>query len=59
MGNAKSMENAVKSLPTLELAELRRWFAEFDGAAWDKPIEQDAASGKRIGQEKKWVYLPR
>ena len=46
MGNVKSIETAVESLPPMELAEFRRWFAEFDGAAWDKQIEHDAASGK-------------
>jgi len=46
MGNVKSIENAVESLPPMELAEFRRWFAEFDGNAWDRQIEQDAASGK-------------
>jgi hypothetical protein len=30
----------------MELAEFRRWFADFDGNAWDRQIEQDAASGK-------------
>jgi hypothetical protein len=28
------------------LAEFRRWFAEFDGSAWDSQIEQEAVSGK-------------
>ncbi len=46
MGSVKSIENAVKSLPPVELAEFRRWFAEFDGIAWDSQIEQDAISGK-------------
>lgn len=46
MGNVKSIEKAVASLPAAELAEFRRWFAEFDSAAWDKQIEQDAASGR-------------
>ena len=46
MGNVKSIEAAVESLPPLELAEFRRWFAKFDGNAWDKQIEQNAASGK-------------
>ncbi|GAB3487625.1 hypothetical protein GCM10027399_01600 [Curvibacter fontanus] len=49
MGNVKSIEKAVESLPAAELAEFRRWFAEFDAAAWDKQIEQDAASGKLEG----------
>lgn len=46
MGNVKSIEKAVESLPPSELIEFRRWFAKFDAAAWDKQIEQDAASGK-------------
>ena len=49
MGNVKSIEKAVESLLPSELAEFRRWFAEFDAAAWDKQIEQDAASGKLDG----------
>jgi hypothetical protein len=46
MGNVKSIEKAVESLEPSELAEFRRWFAEFDAAAWDRQIEQDASSGK-------------
>ena len=46
MQNVKSIEQAVEALPPGDLAEFRRWFAEFDGAAWDRQIEQDAASGK-------------
>ena len=46
MGNVKSIEKAVASLPPSDLAEFRRWFAEYDAAAWDKQIEQDATSGK-------------
>ena len=46
MGNVKSIENAIESLPPLELAEFRRWFAEFDGKAWDRQIDQDASAGK-------------
>jgi len=46
MGNVKSIENAVEALPPAELAEFRRWFADFDAAAWDRQIEQDAAAGK-------------
>jgi hypothetical protein len=46
MGNVKSIENAVESLPPLELAEFRRWFAEFDSKAWDRQIDQDASAGK-------------
>jgi hypothetical protein len=46
MGNVQSIEKAIEALPPSELAELRLWFAEFDSAAWDKQIKQDAASGK-------------
>lgn len=46
MGNVQSIERAIQALPLTELAEFRRWFAEFDSASWDRQIEQDAASGK-------------
>lgn len=46
MENVKSIEHAVESLPPLELAEFRRWFAEFDEHAWGRQIEEDASSGK-------------
>ena len=49
MGNVKSIEEAVESLPLSDLAEFRRWFAEYDAAAWDKQIEQDATGGKLDG----------
>lgn len=45
-GNVKSIERAIEALPPSELSEFRRWFAEFDAAAWDQQIEQDAVSGK-------------
>jgi uncharacterized membrane protein len=46
MENVKSIEKAVESLPPADLAEFRRWFAEFDAAAWDRQIEQDAQAGR-------------
>ena len=46
MADVKSVERAVESRPPAELAEFRRWFAEFDAAAWDRQIELDAVSGK-------------
>ena len=49
MGNVKSIEKAIESLPPADLAEFRRWFAEYDAVAWDKQIEQDATSGKLDG----------
>ena len=46
MGTVQSIEKAVQSLPPSELAEFRRWFAEFDAAAWDAQLEADATAGK-------------
>ena len=46
MGNVKSIEKAVQSLPPMELAEFRQWFAEFDSQACDHQLAQDAAAGK-------------
>lgn len=31
------------------LAALRRWFAEFDAAAWDRELEADVANGELNG----------
>ena len=45
MGNIKSIEKAIEALPPAELAEFRRWFAEFDAAAWDRQLEEDASAG--------------
>ena len=46
MSDVKSIEDAVKALPPQDLAEFRRWFSEFDLAAWDKQLEADLSSGK-------------
>ena len=46
MENVKSIEKAVAALLPSELLEFRRWFAEFDAAAWDQQVEQDATAGR-------------
>lgn len=46
MPDIKAIEAAVESLPPSALAEFRRWFTEFDAAAWDRQIDTDALSGK-------------
>lgn len=46
MGDIQSIEKAIQALAPDELAELRRWFAEFDAEAWDVQLDQDAAAGK-------------
>ena len=46
MPDVKAIVDAVKALPPQDLAEFRRWFAEFDLAAWDKQLEGDLSAGK-------------
>jgi predicted esterase len=46
MGNIKALEAAVEALDPEALAEFRRWFAEFDAAAWDCQLEADLNAGK-------------
>lgn len=46
MTAVETIELAIEQLPANELAKLRRWFSEFDAAAWDAQIEADAAAGK-------------
>ena len=35
MTTLHAIEEAVQKLPTAELAEFRRWFMQFDEAAWN------------------------
>lgn len=46
MSTVEQITGAVKRLPKKELARFRKWFAEYDAAAWDRQIEQDTASGR-------------
>lgn len=46
MSKLKALEERVSALSPEELAEFRRWFAEFDAAAWDRQIERDVKTGK-------------
>ena len=46
MSEILEIEQAIERLSASQLAEFRRWFAEFDADAWDKQIEADAAAGK-------------
>ncbi|MFP4459460.1 MAG: hypothetical protein ACLFSQ_07725 [Candidatus Zixiibacteriota bacterium] len=42
----ETIREEVKSLSQEELAEFRRWFAEFDAELWDRQLEKDATDGK-------------
>ncbi len=46
MTTVEKIERAIEELPPEELTKFRRWFLEFDAAAWDAQIEADAAAGK-------------
>lgn len=46
MTTVSAIEQAIRQLQATELAEFRRWFAQFDEAAWDAQLENDAAAGK-------------
>lgn len=46
MPDVKALEAAVQALPPSELLEFRRWFADFDSAAWDRQLEADVSAGK-------------
>jgi len=45
----QELEVAIRQLSADELAEFRRWFAEFDAAAWDAQLEVDVAAGRLDG----------
>ncbi|MCC6532221.1 MAG: hypothetical protein IT531_06710 [Burkholderiales bacterium] len=46
MGNVENIERQIQQLSVDELAEFRRWFAEFDAELWDRQLVSDARSGK-------------
>lgn len=52
MSKVEGVEREVRSLSPSELAAFRKWFHEFDAAAWDRQIEEDVRAGKldRLGE---------
>jgi hypothetical protein len=42
----KEIESAIVQLPPSELAELAKWFEEFQARAWDEQLEQDVRGGR-------------
>jgi hypothetical protein len=42
----KEIESAIAQLPNSELAELAKWFEEFQARVWDEQLEQDVKSGR-------------
>jgi hypothetical protein len=46
MSRVEALEHQIKELSGEELAEFRRWFAEFDAQTWDRQFATDVNSGK-------------
>ena len=46
MTKLEQIEKAIASLTRDEISKLAAWFGEFHAEAWDRQIEEDAASGR-------------
>ncbi len=46
MGKIENLEKQIQQLSPEELAEFRRWYAEFDAILWDRQFESDVKTGK-------------
>ncbi len=46
MRKLEEIEEEIRSLSGPELAEFRKWYAEFDAQAWDEQFEADVKAGK-------------
>lgn len=46
MTRLQRLEQEVRELTRSELEDFRKWFQEYDAAAWDRQIEEDALAGK-------------
>ncbi len=42
----KEIESAIAQLPPSELAELAKWFEEFQAQAWDEQLASDVKAGR-------------
>ena len=46
MRKVEEIEEQIRDLSVTELAEFRKWFAEFDAQTWDRQIEAAVNAGK-------------
>ncbi len=46
MSNVEALAREIRGLSPADLARLRTWFMEYDAAAWDRQIEDDARAGR-------------
>jgi hypothetical protein len=45
----KEIESAIAQLPPSEVAELAKWFEEFQAQVWDAKLESDVKAGRLDG----------
>ena len=45
MSKLERLEQDIEALSDEELSAFRRWYAEFDAAAWDREFDADVRSG--------------
>ena len=46
MPGLAEIEEQIRNLSSTELAEFRKWYAEFDAQAWDRQFESDVNAGR-------------
>jgi len=46
MRRLEDIQEQIRNLSGTELAEFRKWYAEFDAQAWDTQFEADVKAGK-------------
>ena len=46
MRKLEDIEEQIRNLNGTELAEFRKWYAEFDAQAWDTQFDADVKAGK-------------
>jgi hypothetical protein len=46
MNKVEKIGREIQEFSPEELAAFRKWFREFDAAAWDRQIEEDIRAGK-------------
>jgi hypothetical protein len=53
MTTVAQISGAIRRLPKRDLAKFRKWFVEYDAAAWDRQFAQDVADGRldRLARE--------
>ncbi|MEW5981233.1 MAG: hypothetical protein AB1806_02555 [Acidobacteriota bacterium] len=46
MTTVAEIAGAVKRLPKKDLVKFRKWFVDYDAAAWDRQLQSDQSGGR-------------